>query len=210
MCKVVELCWRTSKHTEAESNFFWLGTGQSKREVGLGQRSSLACGEIYQKKKKKNRKKKYFWPHQLIRGLDHRKTDCPFLALHTISVSLGKTSICLLWRARVYIFRNIQCGCAEISSSITISLTEGKVLGCLAVQSLSQWKQEKKKTWNLFTSWLLCRSAIVILSLITSNAFCHLLVTNLHLADYQRRPNQWVIGVEDCGDNPGNESTEKT
>lgn len=144
MCKVVELCWRTSKHTEAESNFFWLGTGQSKREVGLGQRSSLACGEIYQKKKKKNRKKKYFWPHQLIRGLDHRKTDCPFLALHTISVSLGKTSICLLWRARVYIFRNIQCGCAEISSSITISLTEGKVLGCLAVQSLSQWKQEKK------------------------------------------------------------------
>lgn len=80
--------------------------------------------------------------------------------------------------------------------------------GCPTVQSLSQWKQ-KKTPWNLFTSWLLCRSAIVILSLITSNAFCHLLVTNLHLADYQRSPNQWVIGVEDCVDNPGNESTEK-
>lgn len=66
-----------------------------------------------------------------------------------------------------------------------------------------------KKPWNLFTSWLLCRSAIIILSLITSNAFCHLLVTNLHLADYQRSPNQWVIGVEDCVDNPGNESIEK-
>lgn len=48
-----------------------------------------------------------------------------------------------------------------------------------------------------------------ILSLITSNAFCHLLVTNLHLANYQRNPNQWVIGVEDCVDNPGNEITEK-
>lgn len=209
MCKVVELCWRTSKHTEAESIFFWLGTGQSKHEVGLGQRSSLACGEIYQKKKKRTEIKVFLTTSVDKRSWSQEDWLSIFSTLCTVSVSLGKTSICLLWRACIYIFRNIRHGCAEISSSITISLTEGKVLGCPAVRSLSQWKQEKK-TWNLFTSWLLCRSAIVILSLITSNAFCHLLVTNLHLADYQRRPNQWVIGVEDCGDNPGNESTEKT
>lgn len=108
------------------------------------------------------------------------------------------------------IFRNTDCDQAETGSFITISLTEEKMPGCPSVGSLSQWKyRKKKKLWNLFTSWLLCRSAIVILSLITSDAFCHLLVTNLHLADYQRSPNQWVIGVEDCGANPGNESTYK-
>lgn len=111
------------------------------------------------------------------------------------------------------ILRNTYCGQAETGSFINISSTEGKVPGCPSVGSLSQWKyrrkKKKKQVWNLFTSWLLCRSAIVILSLITSDAFCHLLVTNLHLADYQRSPNQWVIGVEDCEDNPGNESTYK-
>lgn len=93
-------------------------------------------------------------------------------------------------------------------SSITISLTEEKVPGCLPDSAIFEPVETQKEPWNLFTNWLLCRSAIV-LSLITSDAFCHLLVTNLHLADYQRSPNQWVIGVEDCVDNPGNESTEK-
>lgn len=102
-----------------------------------------------------------------------------------------------------YIFRNTWL--EEMGSSITISLSEEKVPDSAIFEPV----ETQKKPWNLFTSWLLCRSAIVILSLITSNAFCHLLVTNLHLADYQRSPNQWVIGVEDCVDNPGNESTEK-
>lgn len=144
MCKVVELCWRTSKHTEAESIFFWLGTGQSKHEVGLGQRSSLACGEIYQKKKKRTEIKVFLTTSVDKRSWSQEDWLSIFSTLCTVSVSLGKTSICLLWRACIYIFRNIRHGCAEISSSITISLTEGKVLGCPAVRSLSQWKQEKK------------------------------------------------------------------
>lgn len=126
--------------------------------------------------------------------------------LGTISDSLDKILICQWWRLHAS------------SEILTVARRNGffhyyfinpREGARLSNSAIFEPVETEKKSWNLFTSWLLCRSAIVILSLITSNAFCHLLVTNLHLADYQRSPNQWVIGVEDCADNPGNESTEK-
>lgn len=126
--------------------------------------------------------------------------------LGTISDSLDKIFICQWWR--VYISSEILT-VAGRNGLLHLYFFNWREGAWLSNSAIFEPVETQKKSWNLFTSWLLCRSAIIILSLITSNAFCHLLVTNLHLADYQRSPNQWVIGVEDCADNPGNESTEK-
>lgn len=140
-------------------------------------------------------------------GRDQRRTGCSFLVLWVQSQSLGISSICLWWYVHLQKYW-LWPGRNRFLHYYFSNWREDAWLSISGIFKPVEI-QKKKKLWNLFTSWLLCRSAIVILSLITSDAFCHLLVTNLHLADYQRSPNQWVIGVEDCGANPGNESTYK-